>query len=337
MRSDTAFLLAAALLHAALLGAYWLVPSAPPRSPSLVELRAIDVERLEDLPPDLAPPPPPPPPSEPPRADLSTVPTSFRPRASAPSIDAAPSAAESAPKREAYSPRVEEAQGVLAVPGVSGPGAWSIPGVVPNMAPPPPAPTAGALPRPVDKDIGGVVVREAMRENDKKIGLDLPAAGTVATAVRDVVRSSDTPNEGRASFEVRLGADGKVLGVKVTSARGGAQDAWERAAQAVIAALRGRMLAMRPPFERGATVHVDVTSALLLPDGSHKGHAESLAIADPDPVIPGYTDVGRADRMHAFNAGGQFMLTGQITFDFSNIGAHNPRVVRTTFRTIPAP
>ena len=221
-----------------------------------------------------------------------------------PSPETTATPAAPGPKKDEYDGPVDDGRGVLAVPGVpgvGGPGIWSIPGVIPSAAPPAPAPTTGAPPRPVDKDIAGIVMRDAMHENDKHLGLDLPAAGTVATAIREVVRGSDTPNESRASFEVRLGADGKVLGVKVSSFSGGNSGAWERAAQAAVASLRGKTLQMNQTFAKGGTIYIDVTSALALPDGTKSGiQRQGLG----------------------------------ASFDVANIGAHVQRVVKTSFRSV---
>ena len=46
------------------------------------------------------------------------------------------------------------------------------------------------------------------------------------------MRGAETPNVGRASFEVRLSADGRVIGVRLASANGGASDVWDRVAKA---------------------------------------------------------------------------------------------------------
>lgn len=199
----------------------------------------------------------------------------------------------------------EEPQGVLGmngVPGLGGNAVWTMPGVIPSsVGAPAPAPTEAPARRPVDGDIGGKVVRDAMSARDKTIGIDLPAAGAVASVVADVVRGSDVPDVSKGSIEFRVGANGQVLGYRVITTRGGSSDAWDRAARAAAARLSGSGLAMTGAYTRGATITVDVSSNLELPAGG-KG---------------GFTGTG-------------------MTFDLSNIGAHTRRMVRTSFRVAAA-
>lgn len=184
--------------------------------------------------------------------------------------------------------------------GVGGP-AWSIPGVVPDMGRPAPAPTT-APKATVDPKVATRVLTEAVKEKDKALGLDLPAAGTVSSSVRAAVQATDTPPESRASFEVRLSPTGQVLSVRVTSSTGGSAEVWGRAAKMVQAALAGRALAMTSAYAKGAVVHVNVSSALTLPDGS-KSPIERKGVG--------------------------------ATFDVANIGAHMQRVVKTSFSVSP--
>lgn len=182
------------------------------------------------------------------------------------------------------------------LPGMGGP-AWTIPGVVPDMGRPAPAPTT-APKATVDPKIATKVLTDAVKEKDKALGLDLPAGGTIASSVRSAVQATDTPPESRASFEVRLSPTGQVLSVRVTSSSGGSADVWKRAEAAVKAALAGRTLAMNSTYAKGAVVHVNVHSTLSLPDGTKSAIQRKGAGA---------------------------------TFDLSNIGAHMQRVVKTSF------
>src|SRR5262249_13327765 len=102
----------------------------------------------------------------------------------------------------------DDRRGVLGVPGVPGldPPLWGIPGGLPTgVAAAAPAPTVAPAPRPVDKDIAGKVIRDAMSKRDKGIGIDQPTGGTVSAAVSAAVRSSDVPDVARGTIEVRLG------------------------------------------------------------------------------------------------------------------------------------
>jgi hypothetical protein len=321
VRTELPFLLAAVLLHAAVLGARLLVPSSSRAIvPPGAEVRTIDIESLEvpvppsiprerspELPPDPAAPEGAQPPFRPGPRLAGSEPLSgsrdssmTEPTVPAPEPTANPSTPPR-PKPDEYGPLPEDGRGVVQIPGIGGPAVWALPGVVPNAPPPAPAPSTAPSPRPVDKDIAGSVIREAMRASDKHLGLDLPAAGTVASAVGEAVRGSDTPHVSRATFEVRLGPDGSVRSVRIASFSGGAADVWERAAQAAAAILRGRALQMNEAFAKGGTIYVDVSSLLQRPSGS--------------------TSAIRPQGLGA-------------SFDLSDIGAHAARVVKTSFRAV---
>src|ERR1700733_5476214 len=101
----------------------------------------------------------------------------------------------------------EQRGGVLGVPGAPGvPGnaMWTMPGVLEGGASAP-APTEAPRARPVDRNIATKVVREAMNAIDKEKGIDLPAGGTLASAVRESVQGSDVPDVSRGSIEFRIG------------------------------------------------------------------------------------------------------------------------------------
>lgn len=185
------------------------------------------------------------------------------------------------------------------LPGIGG-NAWNIPGVVPDMGRPAPAPTVAPKPT-VDPKIATKVLDSAMKEKDKALGLDLPGAGTVASSVRAAVQATETPPESRATFEVRLSPTGQVLSVRVASSSGGSSETWARVAKIAQASLSGRTLAMTSSYAKGAVVYVNVQSLLTLPDGSKSAIERKGAGA---------------------------------TFDVSNIGAHMQRVVRSSFSVV---
>jgi hypothetical protein len=201
------------------------------------------------------------------------------------------------------------------VPGVNGAPVWAIPGAVniPERAASAPAPTTPGSPRPVDKDIAGKILRGEQAAKDKALGLDLPAAGTVAAALASAVRTTATPSTGRATYEVRLGPTGQVLAVRMVSASGGGDDAWAEAGRIAAGNLARRKLVMSGAFAGGAVIMVDVASHLQLPAGG--GSKSGSPAVKPGPP-PG-------------TAGGGF------TFDLSNVGAHPTRVVTSSFRTTP--
>lgn len=198
----------------------------------------------------------------------------------------------------------EEGQGFGLPPSLGGGGrAWTMPGLAHSGGGGAPAPTAPPPPRPVDRDVAGTLLRREMQSQDKAKGIDLPAAGTVASTVGSVVRELETPPVSRATFEVRLGPSGQVLGVRVVSSNAGTADVWARVASAVAARLKGRQLRMTGNYAAGATVYVDMTSLMQMPSGAQGG--------------PQFTGTG-------------------ATFDLSDIGANGTRVVRTGFRVVPA-
>jgi hypothetical protein len=191
---------------------------------------------------------------------------------------------------------------VPGVPGLDGNAVWTMPGLVPRGAPLP-APTVAPMPREVDPDIGGQVVREAMEKRDQNLGLDLPAAGTAAAVLADVVRASDVPDVCRGSIEFRLSATGQVLGYRVVGSTGGSSETWNRVARDAAARLAARGLSMTAAYSRGATITVNVVSNVQLPAGS---------------------------------SGGLSVPKLSYDFDLSNVGAHATRVVRTSFRVAAA-
>jgi len=316
VRTEPLFLIAASLLHAA---PFVLARIVPPQTPLLVahsssELRGIEVEiPIEPtLPPEAQPetPQPAPEPEEAPREQarvmpgIAPVPDARGPVEPAPgSIEPTPAPAPTASGHapDHYDGPPDAQPGIPGIPGLGGSPIWAMPGMVPSAQPAAPAPTTPGKQREVDKDIAGLVLREGLKTKDKTLGLDLPAAGTVASAVGQAVRAGDTPAVARASFEVRLGPGGKVLGVRVTSFNDGSPDMWDRVARAVMAILAGRSLQMNDEFKKGGTVYVSVNSTVELPAGA-----------------PGGLE----------GAGARF--------DLSNIGAHASRIVRTSFRAVAA-
>ena len=317
MRKEATFLAAAALLHAGipLVARFTSRPSAAMHTETSV-IHPLEVEiPIEAL---REPPPPQPTPTEPqappdqpearapePRAAAAVTPREPSGGVVEPTTGPEPATtgAPSAPTGRAPDQydALPEGDGIARAPGIGGPAVWSLPGTLTATPRAAPAPTVATGPRPVDKDIAGIVIRDAMTENDKRKGIDLPGAGNVASAIGAAVRAIETPNIGHGSFEVRLSADGRVIGVRVASVSGGTADVWDRAAKAAAAALAGRAFPMSGGFAKGAIVYVDVSSTVALPSGgtsavSHEGSG--------------------------------------IGFDVSDIGAHKSRSVKTSFRTV---
>ncbi|WP_437968414.1 hypothetical protein WMF04_03590 [Sorangium sp. So ce260] len=310
---EARFLLAATLLHAAI---PWLSRIAGSPEPALVARSSgayreveIEVQPVAPLAPQR---------DEPPRAPDGARPreeaepvlgrTARRDRRAleAPAPPEAPVEPREGPVAPPASPPPAEYDGppsAAGPPGVAGLGSvpvWQLPGVLPDRAPPPPAPTAPAAPREVSMDRAGEVLREAMRDRDKTMGLDLPAAGTVASVVADAVRAAETPATARAVFEVQLSGAGAVLGVRALSSTAGAAALWARVAREAAAQLAGRVLAMTTAFAKGAKVYVTVSSSVKMPSGAKSGG------------------------IHHQGAG--------FGFDVADIGASPHRLVQSSFR-----
>ncbi len=192
-------------------------------------------------------------------------------------------------------------EGVAIAPGLGGAPIWQIPGVLPDSAPPPPAPTVA--PRRPDTPVNkaGELLSDAMRAKDKGLGLDLPAAGTVASAVVEAVRAADTPPVARTTFEVQVSGAGKVLSARMVSTTAGAVDLWSRVASAAVARLASRKLAMTAAFTKGARIYVSVVSSVRMPSGATSG-------------------------VQVQGAG--------AAFDLSDIGAHASRVISSSFKVV---
>lgn len=239
-------------------------------------------------------------------------------------------------------------------PGLDKP-IWSLPGVIPSGAPPRPAPTVAAA-RPVDPNIAGQVLGGSLHNKDKAAGVEIPGASVVSTALRDALRSS-TPLDARATFEVKLGGDGSVEGIRVVTASAGDASTWARIVNAARGSLASRTLQMGGDG-KGVTVIVNVDSSVEYPAGSKKKidlqpvcanevfeQIEAALQAVTQGVTPGlvrgvrddkgafipYTDMDDDQRR-------RFCIPIGIrgTGDASNIGAHTTNVVRSSFKVVRA-
>lgn len=149
----------------------------------------------------------------------------------------------------------------------------------------------------VGVDKANEVLQEQLHEKDKKLGLILPAAGTVASTVKSAVWGSAVPEKSQGTIVVTLGPDGSVTGVKVAGMAGGTAGDWESIAANVKAALSAKTLTLTEEYKKGAIITINVKSKMQNPSGS-----------DPDnPVSFGTT----------------------TKFDISDIGAKPVRQVTT--------
>ncbi|WP_437609795.1 hypothetical protein WMF20_00790 [Sorangium sp. So ce834] len=213
------------------------------------------------------------------------------PEAAAPEPEAAAPAAEAAapaagtpgdeyggPPPAAGAPPAATGGGVALAPGIGTP-LWSVPGLLPGPDAPRAAPTAAPRAQPMDPAIAGKVLNETLHGKDKSVGISVPAAGAVASTLADTVRSSTAPLDARATFEVKLGADGQVLGVRLVSATAGDGPTWDRIVDAAKGALAGSALQMGPD-RQPVTVTVKVQSKVQYPSGARKKPKPELVCAE---------------------------------------------------------
>lgn len=194
--------------------------------------------------------------------------------ASSPSVKEAPRGGD-APRADASNSGPS-----LPLPGIGAP-VWAIPGVLAPLPAPAAAPTTIAAEPPVDPDVAGRVLGGSLAKKDHEKGVDLPAAGTVASAVADAVRGAAAPADSKATFEVRLGADGKLLGVKVVSSDGGTADGWDHAAKTAAASIAAKpMLMTGEAAGRGAIVTVKIDSRRQFASGATKRAQAKPVCAD---------------------------------------------------------
>lgn len=197
------------------------------------------------------------------------------------------------------------------IPGLNTGPLWAIPGVVPETGRPKPAPTTIAAPPPTDPKLAGRVISDVVREKDHGLGLDLPGAGTILTIAKEAVRSSNTPEFARATFEVRIAPGGAVASVRVVRSTAGVLGDWNAVAADIRGRLTGRSFTLPTAYAAGAIVTVDIISQLQMPDGTVSGR----------PKIAG---------------GGSDSVGGSMTFDASNIAARPKRHVGGSVSARPA-
>jgi len=103
---------------------------------------------------------------------------------------------------------------------------------------------------------------------DRYKGLEVSVGGVTARAVEDAARRISLPHDCHASFEVRIGDRGEVLGVRALSSTAGDASLWDRVARGAQAALASRRLDMSSRARRGAIVIVRLESRYTYPSGS---------------------------------------------------------------------
>jgi hypothetical protein len=197
------------------------------------------------------------------------------------------------------------------IPGLGSGPLWATPGMIPDAAKPKPAPTTIAAARPTDPRLPGRIIGDLVREKDRKLGLDLPGAGTIASVIRDAVRGSNTPDFSKATFEVHIAPGGRVSSVRVLNSSAGVMGDWVAVASTAQGRLSSNNFPLPEAFAAGAIVTVSVVSQLQMPDGTVAGK----------PTL---------------SAGGGNSMGGSMTFDTANIGARPKRLVAALASARPA-
>lgn len=261
----------------------------------------------------------------------------------------APGPAPPGPPKDEYGGPAGGSDVAALPPGIGGPSLWSIPGAIPGAAPPKPASTVATGPAPVNVNIAGQVLEGSLGKKDKAAGISLPAAGTVATQLADAVRTS-APLNARATFEVKLGAEGQVEGVRLVSASDGDATTWARVVASAKSAIGARKLTMKGDG-KGATVTIKVESKVQFPSGTTKKMDVEPVCAEeqlakmikaiqngpnadlqrgpiPEPgmgALPDDDEDGQKKRRFCIPVG------VAVRADLADIGAHAVNVVKSTF------
>ncbi|UQA62745.1 hypothetical protein [Polyangium aurulentum] len=360
---DPQFLFAAALLHAALIVAAWrttypslassaegdeillgapgdeiafdLVPDAPQNQPQEAPQ---PIARIEPSPaPKVG--------RSAPRGRASEVPPEDSPYPDPEATAGAPPSAQDTPVQKQPLPE--------ALPGLDGKPIWTMPGVLPspNLAgrmPAPPAPVvpgAPPPPRPLGEPIHAALdyLGSGTPPSPFKVPepvQNFPAAGTLASAVTDELRSSSTAPESETSFELVIDAQGRLASVNVIAVDPDDRKAAEGVARAIAKRFAGQTFPLPSSFAGGSRIQVAVRSQITMPDGTSRG------IPTPRPSLPGVKspydikEDSLDDRHRPGSIASQLPppklgISLKFDFDLANIGAKRRRVMHTRVHAVP--
>lgn len=313
-------------------------PAAPPSPPSTAELALVDIEppAREAQHPSLQPEGPgksAPERRASPRA-ISSPPSRTPQEAPAPEVamSSPTPATELNGARSEYDPAPPDSSPLLAAPGLGGPPLWTLPDVIT-----PPSGTAPPALRPINEDAPGAALRQAMAENDRAHGVDLPGARAIASAVAEASRGPDAPRVGRATFAVRVDQRGRAVGVSLVNAAAGDAKAWALVANNAAASIKGRSFALGTSFARGARVNVDVVAAMVLPSGPTRWFNPKRMLDDdmkplPKPRSPDDVNGSAGNVREVPEKIAQLRI---VNFDVTNFGAKERHNVKVSFRVDP--
>jgi hypothetical protein len=165
------------------------------------------------------------------------------------------------------------------IPGAGGPGReiWRDGKLLP-LEKAPAAPTEAPKEKLASRDAANDTIKDVLRKKDKKLGLDLPAAGTVASIIKAQVQGSDAPGAVSAVFTVKLGPGGTVNSVTVGAISGGNASMWNAIASSAKGAIAARKLNLTEDYKKGAVITVNVQSKIVMPSGSEVGAGLKLSL-----------------------------------------------------------
>lgn len=142
----------------------------------------------------------------------------------------------------------------------------------------PAAPTEAPKEKLASRDSANDTIKDVLRKKDKKLGLDLPAAGTVASIIKAQVQGSDAPGNVSATFIVKLGPGGSVTSVSVGAINGGNASMWNAIASSAKGAIAARKLNLTEDYKKGAVITVNVQSKMSMPSGAEVGAGLKLSL-----------------------------------------------------------
>jgi hypothetical protein len=129
---------------------------------------------------------------------------------------------------------------------------------------------------------------------------------------------SGSPFEGRALFAISVDEVGLVVNVQVAESSGD-RHAWEDVGKRVLNAMAQKRVRV-PPGSKGVAMKIEISSKVVLPSGAR--HPISVS----SPVVDAAENMahGQFDKGEGMNGGLPIVAGG---FDLSDIGAHPLRVV----------
>lgn len=139
-------------------------------------------------------------------------------------------------------------------------------------------------------------LRTALREHDLALGIG--SGGPLVGIIEETTRTSDTPWESSATFQVSTDASGHVTGIRISSVSS-SMEGWKRVARQILDALRERTLRV-PSGAAGIVVTLRVTSESRLPSGSraryepHVGDTSEVASIERNPAPSGAASAATA-------------------------------------------